>query len=71
MNSMDYQKEWAEIENLIQQQRYRNAVKVIGVVLENGLRDIYGQVNLNAQPRDVKRLLEIEEKISRGKETFQ
>lgn len=68
---MDYTKELARVDRLISEKRYQDAVRVFAFVLENTLKQVYGQIRLQACTGEAKRLLDIEEKISRGEKNFQ
>lgn len=67
---MDYTKEFARVDRLISEKRYQDAVRVFAFVLENTLKQVYGQIRLQACTGEAKRLLDIEEKISRGEKIF-
>ena len=68
---MNYSKEMQKIEDFLQREYYRDAGRSCGSILELVLKDIYAKIKIKSPPSDVMRLLEIEEKKSKGKGGFQ
>ena len=68
---MDYSRELQKIEDFVRSEYYRDAARNCGSILEAVLKDIYRKVRANAAPAVSMKLIEVEGRLSKGRDGFQ
>jgi hypothetical protein len=68
---MDYSRELQKIEDFVRSEYYRDAARNCGSILEAVLKDIYRKVRANAAAAVSMKLIEVEDRLSKGRDGFQ